>query len=302
MILSAEPRGHVDDEVGRRLVAFEASCAAAASASRRTVTCASSGRPPGRPRSGSTYGASPQLLHVGDDELLASVRGDREDARRELVAGGVLEQRGVLLAMEEVLVGRACGLLLDDLALLPHRRRSSSRSAERRAGGSVIRNVPLERRATRGCRTSRCSSVNATEPSTTACARHGREPEARAVRRRQRERRLGLHREANGRRSDVEVAAGAPCDAEGGRDRRGRRPLVACRASTTQEDTSDERNRSKSHRAPHHEAPSPPALQGAARRDPRVRPSGMKVLANLRDARGTRRSIAKQMHTRAEAH
>ena len=58
-------------------------------------------------------------LRVGDHDLLDAVRGDREHARRELVACALLHERGILLAMEEVLVGTACGLLLDDLALLP---------------------------------------------------------------------------------------------------------------------------------------------------------------------------------------
>ena len=47
--------------------------------------------------------------------------GDGKDARGELVAGSLLEERGVLLAMQEVLVGDARPLELHDLALLPVR-------------------------------------------------------------------------------------------------------------------------------------------------------------------------------------
>src|SRR5205085_2197397 len=48
--------------------------------------------------------AAGDLLRPRDQDLLAPARGDREDARGELVALRLLEERGVLLAMEEVLV------------------------------------------------------------------------------------------------------------------------------------------------------------------------------------------------------
>jgi len=74
-------------------------------------------------------------LRVGDHDLLDPVRGDREHARRELVAGALLHERGILLAVEEVLVGAARGLLLDHLALLPDavhlHREAAQRSALR---------------------------------------------------------------------------------------------------------------------------------------------------------------------------
>ncbi|MGC4117360.1 MAG: hypothetical protein QM765_22930 [Myxococcales bacterium] len=51
--------------------------------------------------------------------FLEAAGGDGEDAGRELVAGGLLEQRGILAAVQEVLVGPAGGLLLHHLAFLP---------------------------------------------------------------------------------------------------------------------------------------------------------------------------------------
>ena len=60
-----------------------------------------------------------QGVRVGDDQLLAAARRDREDAGRELVAGLLLEQRRVLPAVEEVLVGLAGALALHHLPLLP---------------------------------------------------------------------------------------------------------------------------------------------------------------------------------------
>ena len=49
---------------------------------------------------------------------LSRVRLDREHARGELVAGVLLEQRRVLLAVQEVLVDLLRAPALDDLALL----------------------------------------------------------------------------------------------------------------------------------------------------------------------------------------
>ena len=59
------------------------------------------------------------FLCVRDEDLLRPSRRDGEDARRQLVAGRRLEQGGVLLPVQEVLVGLAGVLLFDDLALLP---------------------------------------------------------------------------------------------------------------------------------------------------------------------------------------
>ena len=64
-------------------------------------------------------GGAGELLRVGDDQLLALAREDREDAGAEGVTGLVLEQRGVLLAVQRVLEGDLGGAALDDLALLP---------------------------------------------------------------------------------------------------------------------------------------------------------------------------------------
>jgi hypothetical protein len=51
-------------------------------------------------------GVARQGLGVGDDDLLDAAGGDREDAGAEGVAGVLLEQGGVLAAVQEVLVGR----------------------------------------------------------------------------------------------------------------------------------------------------------------------------------------------------
>ena len=60
-----------------------------------------------------------QGLGVGDDDLLDTIGGDREHAGAEAVAGVLLEQGGVLAAVQGVLVGAAGGLELDDLGLHP---------------------------------------------------------------------------------------------------------------------------------------------------------------------------------------
>jgi hypothetical protein len=60
-----------------------------------------------------------ELLRVRDDELLARVGLDREHAGAEAIARVVLEQRGILPAVQEVLVGAPRRLPFDDLALLP---------------------------------------------------------------------------------------------------------------------------------------------------------------------------------------
>ena len=60
-----------------------------------------------------------ELLRIGEDKLLARMGGDREHTRTEALAGVVLEQRGVLAAMEKVLEHAARRLALNHLALLP---------------------------------------------------------------------------------------------------------------------------------------------------------------------------------------
>ncbi|MFT3770299.1 MAG: hypothetical protein QM820_33140 [Minicystis sp.] len=100
------------------------------------------------------------LLRVRDDQLLPPAGRDREHARRELVARGLLEQRRILPPVEEVLVGLPRGLLLDDLALLPAialahrepadgralRQRDAERPFERAALGVVEREPHLGER------------------------------------------------------------------------------------------------------------------------------------------------------------
>jgi len=57
------------------------------------------------------------LLRVADHQVLVGPGRDREHPRRELVALGLLEQRRILPAVQEVLVGAARELLLDHLGL-----------------------------------------------------------------------------------------------------------------------------------------------------------------------------------------
>ena len=64
---------------------------------------------------------------------LVAARRDGEHARRELVARLRLQQRRVLPAVQEVLVGDARRLVLDDLALLPAIADPHGEPADRRA-------------------------------------------------------------------------------------------------------------------------------------------------------------------------
>src|SRR5690606_25393545 len=61
---------------------------------------------------------SRDLLRIAENELLFLSRPDREHARRKLVARALLEQRRILLPVQEVFVGAPRLLQLDDLALL----------------------------------------------------------------------------------------------------------------------------------------------------------------------------------------
>jgi len=58
-----------------------------------------------------------QHLRVADADAFLGVREDREDARLEQVAAAPLQQARVLAAAQDVLVDRACALLLDDVGL-----------------------------------------------------------------------------------------------------------------------------------------------------------------------------------------
>ncbi len=89
-----------------------------------------------------------QLLRIRDDELFGRGRRDREDPRRELVAGLGLEQRRVLAPVQEVLVGDARRLLLDDLALLPavthaHREAADGRARRQRDAEAALTRAVL---------------------------------------------------------------------------------------------------------------------------------------------------------------
>ena len=61
---------------------------------------------------------SGELLGVREHDLLVGVGLDREDARGELVARILFEQRGILFPVQEVLVDLLRAAALDDLALL----------------------------------------------------------------------------------------------------------------------------------------------------------------------------------------
>ena len=75
-----------------------------------------------------------QLLRVRDDDLLGRSRRDGEHPRRELVARLGLQQRRVLLVVQEVFVGDARRLLLDDLPFLPAIADPHREPADGRAG------------------------------------------------------------------------------------------------------------------------------------------------------------------------
>ena len=86
-----------------------------------------------------------QLLRIRDDQLLGRRGRDREDPRREFVAGLGLQQRRILAAVQEVLVGDARGLLLDDLALLPAIAHAHREAADGRARRQRDAEAPLAR-------------------------------------------------------------------------------------------------------------------------------------------------------------
>ena len=86
-----------------------------------------------------------QLLRVRDDQLLGRRRRDREDARGELVARLGLQQRRILPPVQEVLVGDARRLLLDDLALLPPVAHAHREAADGRARRQRDAEAPLAR-------------------------------------------------------------------------------------------------------------------------------------------------------------
>ncbi|HEY8377344.1 MAG TPA: hypothetical protein VIK91_12700 [Nannocystis sp.] len=60
-----------------------------------------------------------ELLRIGEDELLVGAGGNGKDAGAKTLTGVVLEQGGILAAVEEILEDAAGFLALDDLALLP---------------------------------------------------------------------------------------------------------------------------------------------------------------------------------------
>ena len=73
-------------------------------------------------------------VRIGDDDLLARPRRDREDAGRELVAGLLFEEGRVLAAVKEVFIGLAGALALHHLALLPAAGNLQSEAGEGGAG------------------------------------------------------------------------------------------------------------------------------------------------------------------------
>ncbi len=85
-----------------------------------------------------------QLLRVGKDDLLAAARRDRKDPRAELVAGRLLEQRRVHLAVQRVLVGAPRRLQLDHLPLLPALVDLHREATHRRADRQRHPELPLE--------------------------------------------------------------------------------------------------------------------------------------------------------------
>ena len=109
----------------------------------------------GRPRSGNRYGSrvGDQLLRVGQDELLAPARRDREHPRAELVARRLLEQRRVLAPVQELLVGAPRGLQLDHLALLPAPVDLHGEAADRGVGRQGHAELPLDAPGPPGSRT-----------------------------------------------------------------------------------------------------------------------------------------------------
>ena len=98
-------------------------------------------QPPQRQAIGLT--GTRQLLRIRDDDLLGRRRRDREHARRKLVARLGLQQRRVLLVVQEVFVGDARRLLLDDLPLLPALADPHREPADRRAGRQRDPEAPL---------------------------------------------------------------------------------------------------------------------------------------------------------------
>ncbi len=98
--------------------------------------------------------ATDQLLRERQHQVLVGARPDGEHPRAELVAGGLLEQRGVLPPMQEIIVGAARDGAADDLGLLPaavqlhrearHRRARRQRDRERALAGAVFGVVEVE--------------------------------------------------------------------------------------------------------------------------------------------------------------
>ncbi len=132
------------------------------------------------------------LLRVRDDELLGRAGRDGEHARGELAPRRLLEQRRVLLPVQEVLVGPARPLELDDLALLPrfadlhreaaHARPRRYREAEGPLQGAGLGVVEDEAHLREGERLVQDDS-----------RREAREAKAGAVGRREGHARLGTH-------------------------------------------------------------------------------------------------------------
>jgi hypothetical protein len=84
------------------------------------------------------------LLGVGEDDLFHARGGDGEDAGAELVARLLLQEGRILPAVQEVLVGAAGGLQLDDLALLPAGILAHGEAAHRGAWGQRDGEVAFE--------------------------------------------------------------------------------------------------------------------------------------------------------------
>ena len=86
-----------------------------------------------------------QLLRIGEDDLLVARRGDGKNARVELIARLLLEQRRVLAPVQEILVGATRRLQLDDFALLPAPALSHGEAAHRGARRQRDRELALDR-------------------------------------------------------------------------------------------------------------------------------------------------------------
>ena len=84
-----------------------------------------------------------QLLCIGDDDLFGRRRRNGEHPCRKLIARLRLQQRRVLLVMQEVLVSDARRLLLDDLSFLPAITNPHREAADRRPGRQRDPEAPL---------------------------------------------------------------------------------------------------------------------------------------------------------------